>query len=124
MLAFVFPLLQNNNNNDEYLGITIEALVGLINPNFQNSDGGGFQLVGLRPMDGDYTVDISVTSPRRSMEREYTITVNEDMASWAAQSTGTGSASTTGWFGLTGTEEDINGFFILKRTISTTKRLL
>ena len=84
--------LQNSNNNDEYLGITIEALVGLINPNFQNSDGGGFQAVGLRPMDGDYTVDISVTGGDQWSES--TITVNEDMASWDAQSTGTGSAST------------------------------
>lgn len=105
--------LQNSNNNDEYLGITIEALVGLINPNFQNSDGGGFQAVGLRPMDGDYTVDISVTGGDQWTES--TITVNEDMASWAAQSTGTGSASTTGWFGLTGTEEDINGVLYLDK---------
>ena len=37
----VFPH-QNSNNNDEYLGITIEALVGS-STNFQNSDGGGFQ---------------------------------------------------------------------------------
>ena len=105
--------LQNSNNNDEYLGITIEALVGLINPNFQNSDGGGFQAVGLRPMNGDYTVDISVSGG--DAWSESTITVDEDTASWASQSAGLGSASTAGWFGLTGTEEDNNGVLYLDK---------
>ena len=105
--------LQNSNNNDEYLGITIEALVGLINPNFQNSNGGGFQAVGLRPMNADYTIDISVTGG--DAWSESTITVDEDTASWASQSSGIGSATTSGWFGLTGTEEDNNGVLYLDK---------
>jgi hypothetical protein len=105
--------LQNSNNNDEYLGITIEALVGLINPNFQNSNGGGFQAVGLRPMNADYTIDISVTGG--DSWSESTITVDEDTASWASQSSGIGSATTSGWFGLTGTEEDNNGVLYLDK---------
>jgi hypothetical protein len=105
--------LQNSNNNDEYLGITIEALVGLINPNFQNSNGGGFQAVGLRPMNGDYTIDISVTGG--DSWSESTITVDEDTASWASQSSGIGSATTSGWFGLTGTDEDNNGVLYLDK---------
>ena len=106
--------LQNSNNNDEYLGITIEALVGLINPNFNNSNGGGFQAVGLRPMNGDYTVDVTVSGG--DAWSESTITVDEDTATWASQSTGTGSATTTGWFGLTGTEEDVNGVLYLDKS--------
>ncbi len=105
--------LQNSENNDEYLGITIEALVGLINPNLLNSDGGGFQAVGLRPMNGDYTVDISVTGG--NVWSESTITVDEDTASWVSQSTGIGSATTAGWFGLTGTEEDNNRVLYLDK---------
>lgn len=106
--------LQNSNNNDEYLGITIEALVGLINPNFSNSNGGGFQAVGLRPMNGDYTVDVTVSGGEAWSES--TITVDEDTATWASQSTGTGSATTTGWFGLTGTKEDVNGVLYLDKS--------
>jgi len=106
--------LQNSNNNDEYLGITIEALVGLINPNFSNSNGGGFQAVGLRPMNGDYTVDVTVSGGEAWSEN--TITVDEDTATWASQSTGTGSATTTGWFGLTGTKEDVNGVLYLDKS--------
>lgn len=105
--------LQNSNNNDEYLGITVELLVGLINPNFSNNDGGGFQAVGLRPMSGDYTIDVTVSGG--DIWSESTITVDENLATWASQSSGLGSASTDGWFGLTGTEEDNNGVLYLDK---------
>ena len=105
--------LQNSNNNDEYLGITVELLVGLINPNFSNNDGGGFQAVGLRPMSGDYTIDVTVSGG--DTWSESTITVDENLATWASQSSGLGSASTDGWFGLTGTEEDNNGVLYLDK---------
>lgn len=105
--------LQNTNNNDEYLGLTIEALVGLINPNFNNTNGGGFQAIGLRPMNADYTIDISVSGG--DVWSESTISVDENTATWASQSSGTGSATTDGWFGLTGTNEDNNGVLYLDK---------
>jgi len=106
--------LQDSNDADAYLGITIEIMVGLINPNYQNSDGGGFQAVGLRPMNGDYTVDVTVTGGDEWSES--TISVDEDLATWVSQSSGTGSATTAGWFGLTGSDTDNNGVLYLDKS--------
>ena len=64
-------------------------------------------------MNADYTIDISVTGG--DAWSESTITVDEDTASWASQSSGIGSATTSGWFGLTGTEEDNNGVLYLDK---------
>ena len=105
--------LQNSGDNDEYLGITIEALVGLINPTFGNINGGGFQAIGLRPMNADYTMDFSVSGG--DAWSESSITVDENTATWASQSSGIGSATTDGWFGLTGTNEDNNGVLYLDK---------
>ena len=92
--------LQNSQNADEYVGITMEALIGLLAPSDDAEDGGGFSAVGLRPMDADYTVNFKVTGG--SSWEESTITVNGNLATWAPQGSGTGSASTDGWFGLSG----------------------
>jgi hypothetical protein len=96
--------LQGFESNNEYLGITVNILVGLINPDYQNSNGGGFQAVGLRPMNGDYTIDVTVTGGDEWSES--TMTVDEDVATWASQSPGVGSAFTDGWMELTGTAEE------------------
>ncbi len=97
--------LQGFESNNEYLGITVNLLVGLINPNHSNVNGGGFQSVGIRPMNGDYTIDISV-SGGSSQWSESTMTVDENTVTWNSQSSGTGEASTDGWFELTGTDEE------------------
>jgi len=96
--------LQGFQDNNEYLGITVNILVGLINPNLQNSDGGGFQAVGLRPMNGDYTIDVSITGG--DTWSESTISVDESSATWVSKSPGIGAASTDGWIELTGTDEE------------------
>jgi hypothetical protein len=96
--------LQGFQDNNEYLGITVNILVGLINPNLQNSNGGGFQAVGLRPMNGDYTIDVSITGG--DTWRENTISVDESSATWVSKSPGIGAASTDGWMELTGTDEE------------------
>jgi len=92
--------LQDSQNADEYVGITMEALIGLLNPSEDAENGGGFSAVGLRPMDADYTVNFKVTGG--SSWDESTISVNGNLATWAPQGPGTGSASTDGWFGLSG----------------------
>ena len=105
--------LRDSNDADHYLGITMEILVGLLNPSETNENGGGFTAVGLRPMDGDYTVDITVTGGNSWSES--TISVDGDVASWTSQTTGTGTGSTAGWFGLTGSATDTNGVFYLDK---------
>ena len=105
--------LRDSNDADQYLGITMELLVGLLNPSETNENGGGFTAVGLRPMDGDYTVDVSVTGG--DAWSESTISVDGDVASWTSQTTGTGTGSTAGWFGLTGSATDTNGVFYLDK---------
>ena len=96
--------LQGFQDNNEYLGVTVNVLVGLINPNLQNSNGGGFQAVGLRPMNGDYTIDVSITGG--DTWSESTISVDENSATWVSKSPGIGAASTDGWMELTGTDEE------------------
>ena len=96
--------LGDSNDADEYVGITIEVLVGLLNPNEDAEDGGGFTAVGLRPMYGDYEIQVTVTGGIAWSES--TITVDGNLATWAPQGGGTGSASTAGWFGLTGSGVD------------------
>ena len=53
--------LHDSNDADEYLGITMEILVGLLGPNEEAEDGGGFSAVGLRPMNADYQVQVTVS---------------------------------------------------------------
>ena len=96
--------LGNSNDADEYVGITIEVLVGLLNPNEDAEDGGGFTAVGLRPMSADYQVQVTVTGG--DTWTESLITVDGDLATWSPLAGGTGSASTAGWFGLTGSGAD------------------
>ena len=94
--------LQGFEDNNEYLGVTVNLLVGLINPSFSNSDGGGFQATGARPMNGDYTIDVSVSGG--DLWSENTITVDETTGTWSSQSSAAGTASTDTWIELTGTE--------------------
>ena len=98
--------LQGFENNNEYLGLNVNLLVGLINPNFSNSDGGGFQATGTRPMSGDYTIDVSVSGG--DSWSESTMTVNELTATWSSQSSAAGTAFTDTWIELTGTEVEGN----------------
>lgn len=106
--------LHDSNDADEYVGITMELLVGLLGPNEDAENGGGFSAVGLRPMSADYQVQVTVTGGMTWTES--LITVNGDMATWAPQSGGTGSGSTAGWFGLTGSGTDNAGVFYLDKS--------
>ncbi len=99
--------LQDSQDAEEYVGITMETLIGLLNPSEDAEDGGGFSAVGLRPMDADYTVNFKVTGG--SSWDESTITVDGNLATWDPQGPGTGSASTDGWFGLSGSGTDNAG---------------
>jgi len=107
--------LHDSNDADDYVGITIEILVGLLSPSDTALDGGGFSAVGLRPMNADYTVNVQVTGDDDTWS-ESTISVDGDMATWSPQSGGTGSASTAGWFGLTGSGTDNSGVFYLDKS--------
>lgn len=107
--------LHDSNDADDYVGITIEILVGLLSPSDTALDGGGFSAVGLRPMNADYTVNVQVTGGDDTWS-ESTISVDGDMATWSPQSGGTGSASTAGWFGLTGSGTDNSGVFYLDKS--------
>ena len=106
--------LHDSNDADEYLGISMEILVGLLGPNEDAEDGGGFSAVGLRPMSADYQVQVTVSGGETWTES--LITVDGDMATWAPQSGGTGSGSTAGWFGLTGSGTDNNGVYYLEKS--------
>lgn len=106
--------LHDSNDADEYVGITMELLVGLLGPNEDAENGGGFSAVGLRPMSADYQVQVTVTGGMTWTES--LITVNGDMATWAPQSGGSGSGSTAGWFGLTGSGTDNAGVFYLDKS--------
>ena len=106
--------LHDSNDADEYVGITIEVLVGLLGPNEEAQDGGGFSAVGLRPMSADYQVQVTVTGG--DTWTESLISVDGDMATWSPQSGGTGSASTAGWFGLTGSGTDNAGVYYLDKS--------
>ena len=107
--------LHDSNDADDYVGITIEILVGLLSPSDTALDGGGFSAVGLRPMNADYTVNVQVSGGDDTWS-ESTISVDGDMATWSPQSGGTGSASTAGWFGLTGSGTDNSGVFYLDKS--------
>jgi hypothetical protein len=106
--------LHDSNDADEYVGITMELLVGLLGPNEGAENGGGFSAVGLRPMSADYEVQVTVSGG--DTWTESLITVNGDMATWAPQSGGTGSGSTAGWFGLTGSGTDNAGVYYLDKS--------
>ena len=106
--------LHDSNDADEYVGITIEVLVGLLGPNEEAQDGGGFSAVGLRPMSADYQVQVTVSGG--DTWTESLISVDGDMATWSPQSGGTGSASTAGWFGLTGAGTDNAGVYYLDKS--------
>ena len=106
--------LQNSNNADEYIGITIEALVGLLSPSDDAEDGGSFTAVNVRPMNADYTINFKVTGGTTWTEN--TITVDGNDAKWTPQGSGTGSARTDGWFGLTGSGTDNNGVYYLDKS--------
>ena len=106
--------LHDSNDAEEYVGITIELLVGLLGPNEDAENGGGFSAVGLRPMSADYDVQVSVSGEGESWS-ESLISVNGDMATWAPQSGGSGSGSTAGWFGLTGSGTDNAGVYYLDK---------
>ena len=106
--------LHDSNDADEYVGITIEVLVGLLGPNEEAQDGGGFSAVGLRPMSADYQVQVTVSGGDTWTEN--LISVDGDMATWSPQSGGTGSASTAGWFGLTGSGTDNAGVYYLDKS--------
>ena len=106
--------LHDSNDADEYLGITMEILVGLLGPNEDAEDGGGFSAVGLRPMSADYQVQVTVSGG--DTWTESLITVDGDMATWAPQGGGTGSGSTAGWFGLTGSGTDNAGVYYLDKS--------
>ena len=95
--------LHDSNDADEYVGITIEILVGLLGPNEDAENGGGFSAVGLRPMSADYQVQVTVSGG--DTWTESLITVDGDQATWTPQSGGSASGSTAGWIGLTGTAE-------------------
>ena len=106
--------LQNSNNADEYIGITIEALVGLLSPSVDAEDGGSFTAVNVRPMNADYTINFKVTGG--TTWNENTITVDGNDAKWTPQGSGTGSARTDGWLGLTGSGTDNNGVYYLDKS--------
>ena len=106
--------LHDSNDAEEYVGITIELLVGLLGPNEDAENGGGFSAIGLRPMSADYDVQVSVSGEGESWS-ESLISVNGDMATWAPQSGGSGSGSTAGWFGLTGSGTDNAGVYYLDK---------
>ena len=93
--------LHDSNDADEYVGITMEILVGLLGPSEDAENGGGFSAVGLRPMNADYQVQVTVSGG--DTWTESLITVDGDQATWTAQSGGSVSGSTAGWIGLTGT---------------------
>ena len=92
----------------------MEILVGLLGPNEEAEDGGGFSAVGLRPMNADYQVQVTVSGGETWTES--LITVDGDMATWAPQSGGTGSGSTSGWLGLTGSGTDPSGVYYLDKS--------
>ena len=106
--------LHDSNDADDYVGITMEILVGLLGPTEDAENGGGFSAVGLRPMNADYQVQVSVSGGESWSES--LISVNGDMATWAPQAGGTGSATTAGWFGLTGSGTDNSGIFYLDKS--------
>ena len=106
--------LHDSNDADEYVGITMEILVGLLGPNEEAENGGGFSAVGLRPMSADYQVQVTVSGG--DTWTESLITVDGDMATWAPQGGGTGSGSTAGWFGLTGSGTDNSGVYYLDKS--------
>jgi hypothetical protein len=106
--------LHDSNDADDYVGITMEILVGLLGPTEDAENGGGFSAVGLRPMNADYQVQVSVSGGESWSES--LISVNGDMATWAPQAGGTGSATTAGWFGLTGSGTDNSGVFYLDKS--------
>ena len=106
--------LHDSNDADEYVGITMEVLVGLLGPNEDAENGGGFSAVGLRPMSADYQVQVTVSGG--DTWTESLISVDGDMATWAPQSGGTGSGSTAGWFGLTGSGTDTAGVYYLDKS--------
>ena len=107
--------LHDSNDAEEYVGITMEILVGLLSPNEDAENGGGFSAVGLRPMNADYQIQVTVTGEGESWS-ESLISVDGDMATWAPQSGGTGSGSTAGWFGLTGSGTDNSGVYYLDKS--------
>ena len=106
--------LHDSNDADEYVGITMEILVGLLGPNEDAMNGGGFSAVGLRPMSADYQVQVTVSGG--DTWTESLISVEGDMATWSPASGGTQSASTAGWFGLTGSGTDNSGVFYLDKS--------
>ena len=106
--------LHDSNDADDYVGITMEILVGLLGPTEDAENGGGFSAVGLRPMNADYQIQVSVSGG--DSWSESLISVNGDMATWAPQAGGTGSATTAGWFGLTGSGTDNSGVFYLDKS--------
>ena len=107
--------LHDSNDAEEYVGITMEILVGLLGPTEDAENGGGFSAVGLRPMNADYQVQVSVSGEGESWS-ESLISVNGDMATWSPQSGGSGSGSTAGWFGLTGSGTDNSGVYYLDKS--------
>ena len=106
--------LHDSNDADEYLGITMEILVGLLGPTEDAENGGGFSAVGLRPMNADYQIQFSVSGG--DSWSESLISVDGNLATWSPASGGSGSASTTGWFGLTGSGTDNSGVFYLDKS--------
>ena len=70
--------------------------------------------MGLRPMSADYQVQVTVSGG--DTWTESLISVDGDMATWSPQSGGTGSASTAGWFGLTGSGTDNAGVYYLDKS--------
>lgn len=106
--------LHDSNDAEEYVGITMEILVGLLSPSEDAVDGGGFSAVGLRPMSADYQVQVTVSGGETWTES--LISVDGDMATWSPLGGGTGSGSTAGWFGLTGSGTDNSGVFYLDKS--------
>ncbi|MEC7350737.1 MAG: hypothetical protein VYA29_02655 [Candidatus Thermoplasmatota archaeon] len=106
--------LHDSNDAEEYVGITMEVLVGLLGPNEDAQNGGGFSAVGLRPMNADYQIQFTVSGG--TTWSESLISVDGDMATWSPASGGTGSASTAGWFGLTGSGTDNSGVYYLDKS--------
>ena len=92
----------------------MEVLVGLLGPNEDAQNGGGFSAVGLRPMSADYQIQFTVSGGTTGTES--LISVDGDMATWSPASGGTQSASTAGWFGLTGSGTDNSGVFYLDKS--------
>lgn len=106
--------LHDSNDADHYVGITIEVLVGLLGPSESAENGGGFSAVGLRPMKADYTVNVRVSGGDSWSENA--ISVDGDMATWTSKPGQVASASTAGWFGLTGSGTDNSGVFYLDKS--------